>query len=207
MGYLRVAIAAVAIVLAVFAAMLASDLRSWDNGIRNGDARYVQSPPSATWKAPVLLPFDLADGILGISDQVAFRHAAQAFVPVHLLGCGFDNCYTESRARADLETTLTGLARGPNRARNAEADNMLGILAFADSQTRGAAQAAPVDRAVADFQSAVQLDPSNAGAKYNLEWLHRQLVAHGSRAGPSNSQSPGKVGHKGAGGEVPGKGY
>jgi hypothetical protein len=187
--------------------MLASDLRSWDDGIRNGDARYVQQPAAARWTATTFFPFGLTDRVLGIDDQIDFRHAAQAFGPVHLLGCGFDNCYSESRARADLETTLTALARGPNAARNSEADNLLGILAFADSQTRGAAQPAPVDRAVADFQSAVQLDPSNAGAKFNLEWLLRQLAAHGVRSGATQGSGDAKTGRKGAGGATPGRGY
>jgi hypothetical protein len=203
----RLALAVVALVAAVFAALLASDLRSWRDGIRDGDTEYAQSPASATWNTPTILPFHLARGILGISDQIAFRRAAQTFVPVHALGNGFDNGYSESRARADLEIVLANLARGSDRTRDAAADNMLGILAFADTQTTGAAQPAPVERAVADFQSAVQLDPTNTDAKFNLEWLQRQLVAHGTRTGNTSSSGGAKRGHKGAGGGAPGRGY
>ena len=165
-----------------------SDLRSWQDGVRNGDAQYLQNPASAAWTAPTFLPFHLARGIIGISDQIAFRRAAQTFVAVHALGNGYDNGFSESRARADLEIILTTIARGHNRARDSAADNLLGILAFSDSQTRGAAKPAPVERAVADFQSAVQLDPENTDAKFNLEWLHRQLVAHGTRTGSTKAE-------------------
>jgi hypothetical protein len=207
MSRVRISLAAVALVAAVFAALLASDLRSWADGIRNGDAQYAESPASATWSTPTVLPSQVARAILGISDQIAFRQAAQRFVPVHLLGNGFDNGYSESRARADLELVLAGLSRGPDRARAATADNLLGILAYADTQTTGSAQPAPVDRAVADFQAAVQLDPANTDAKFNLEWLQRQLVAHGTRSGNASSAGGAKRGRKGAGGGTPGRGY
>ena len=207
MSRLRLALAAIALTAAVFAALLAADLRSWQDGVRAGDTQYAQTPAAATWITPTVLPFHLARGILGISDQVAYRRAAQTFVAVHALGNGFDNGYSESRARADLEIVLSNLARGTDHARDSAADNLLGILAYSDTQTRGAAQPAPVDRAVADFQSAVQLDPSNADAKFNLEWLQRDLVAHGTRSGNTSSSGGSKRGHKGAGGGAPGKGY
>ena len=63
---------------------------------------------------------------------------------------------------------------------------MLGILAFLDSEQHGPTAPAPVDRSVAGFRSAAQLDPSNADAKFNLEWLLRALVAQGSRKGASS---------------------
>ena len=206
-GRLRIPIALAALAAAVIAALLAADLRGWRDAVSSGDASFVEQPGSATWTSSAILPFNVARGILGISDQLAFRQAAQSFVAVHALGNGFDNGYSEARTRADLEILLASLAGGPNRARDSIADNLLGILAFPDSQTRGTSQPAPVERAVADFQAAVQLDPGNADAKFNLEWLLRQLVPHGSRSGNSASQASAARGHKGTGGGQPGSGY
>ena len=104
MSRLRIALAVVALAAAIFAALLASDLRSWQDGIRNGDARYFQNPASATWDTPTVLPFHLARGVLGISDQIAFRRAAQTFVAVHTLG-------------KRLRQRLFGIA-GPRRPRD-----------------------------------------------------------------------------------------
>ena len=100
--------------------------------------------------------------------QLRYRRAVQSFVQVEAAGNGFDNGYSESQARGALETVLTGLGNGPNRRRYFEAENMLGILTFADSRQRGASAPAPVERSVAAFQAAVQLDPSNVAAKFNL---------------------------------------
>jgi hypothetical protein len=84
---------------------------------------------------------------------------------------------------------------------------MLGILAFTDSTPSGPIAAAPIDESVADFQSAIRLDPGNTDAKFNLELLLRQLVAKGVRPGASNSAGGQATGHHGAGGGLPGRGY
>src|SRR5258708_12563275 len=128
MSRVGISLGAVGVVAAVFAALLASDLRSWADGIRNGDAQYAESPASATWSTPTVLPSHLARGILDISDQIAFRQAAQRFVPVHLLGNGFDNGYSESRARADLELVLPGLSPGRAPVPPPTPDDMPGSL-------------------------------------------------------------------------------
>jgi hypothetical protein len=203
----RVVIALVLLALAAFAALLAADMRAWQATLRAGDLTYSGSPADAAWTNPSLLPGDPAGSILNLSGQLAYRKASQSFVAVNAAGNGFDNGYTESRERGDLESTFESLARGADRARDAELENMLGILAFADSRQRGPSAPAPVERSVAGFRSAVQLDPSNEDAKFNLESLMRALVAHGSRGGGTSGSGGPARGHKGAGGGIPGRGY
>jgi hypothetical protein len=204
---LRLLAAVVTLAAALVAALLASDLRSWQDTVRNGDARFTQAPTAASWKASTILPAGLSRDLLGISGQLALRRAARAFVAVEALGNGFDNGFSESRTRADLEVLLTNLAQSSNRERDSAADNLLGILAFADSRQSGPSAPAPVERSTADFQSAVQLDPTNEDAKFNLEWLLHELAPHGSRSGGTGSSAGPAKGHKGAGGGLPGKGY
>jgi hypothetical protein len=186
--------------------LLAADLRSWQRAVRSGDAIFAQRPAAAGWDASTILPAGFSRDVLAVSDQLAFRRAAQAFVGVQKAGLGVDNGFSESQQRAALEVTLTNLARSSDRQRNAAADNLLGILAFSDSQQTGASAPAPVERSVADFQSAVLLDPVNADAKFNLEWLLQQLVARGTRAG-NGGQGTAVHGHKGTSGGSAGKGY
>ena len=128
-------------------------------------------------------------------------------VVVAAAGNGIDNGYSESRARGTLEETLAHLAQGPDGRQDSAAENLLGILAFKDSQQRGPSAPAPVDVSVADFQAAVELDPSNQDAKFNLELLLRELLAHGVRPGSNGSSSGPAKGHQGAGGGLPGRGY
>ena len=203
----RIVALAVLAAAGVVAALLAADLRSWQTAVRSGDATFADDPASASWHVSTLLPFDPALHILGLADQLALRRAAQQFVPVATAGNGLDNGFSESQARGALEEVLTRLGAGPSRERDSEAENLLGILAFLDTKQHGPNAPAPVERSVADFQSAVQLDPADDDAKFNLELLLRELLARGVRPG-SNGSSPGPAkGHKGAGGGQAGRGY
>lgn len=204
---LRIVLAAVAIVAAVVLALLAADLRTWQTTVHDGDLRFSQNPALARWDASTVLPASLSRGILGLDDQLAFRRAARRFAVVSTLGLGLDNGYSEGRARGNLEVTLTTLARSGDPARDSAANNMLGILAYADSRPTGLGTPAPVDRAVSDFVAAVELDPANEYAKFNLEWLLEQLKARGVRGGGTAGTGTSTKGHKGAAGSPPGKGY
>jgi hypothetical protein len=203
----RLVLALVLLVAAVAAGLLAADLRSWNDAVRAGDEQYARDPGGAVWSAATALPFDPALRILDLSNQLAFRRAATAFTQVEAAGNGVDNGYRESLARGSLETVLTGIANGSNRRVDSDAENLLGILAFADSQQLGPNTPAPVERSVAAFQAAVQLDPTNEAAKYNLELLLHTLVAKGVRTGSSSTSGGPSKGHRGAGGGLPGRGY
>ena len=158
------AAALVLLAAAVFAALLAADVRGWHAAMRAGDARFAQAPRSAQWSAPSALPFDAARGILGLSSELDFRRALRAFVGAASLGNGFDNGFSESRIRAAVETTLAKAAQAADPRRASQAENLLGILAFTDSRQRGPSAPAPVERSVAAFQAAVRLDPANEAA-------------------------------------------
>jgi hypothetical protein len=106
-----------------------------------------------------------------------------------------------------VEAELAALGRGGNRVAASTADNLLGILAYSDATGSGPVAPAPVDQAVADFQAAVRLDPTNEHAKRNLELLLHTLLAHGVRHGSNNSPGGATRGHRGAGGGIPGRGY
>jgi len=202
-----VALASALLALAVFAALLGHDVRAWRSGVDVADLTFAQTPRSASWTARTLLPGDPAKSVLGLSSQLAFRRAARSFTAVVKLGNGFDNGFSEGRQRSALEARLDRLSRGPDARIDSEAENLLGVLAFADSQQRGPNAPTPVERSLAAFQAAVRLDPRNEDAKRNLEWLNQQLVAKGSRRGSNGSSGgPGK-GRRGAGGGVPGRGY
>jgi hypothetical protein len=207
MSALRVVSAAVLLVLAVFAVLLAADLRNWRTAVARGDTTFAESPSAADWSAATSLPFDPALRLLGLSNQLALRRAERRFVTVSAEGNGLDNGYSESAQRGSLEGELTNLARTSNPARASEADNLLGILAFADSRQNGPTGAAPVERSQADFQAAVQADPTNETAKYNLELLLRDLLAKGVRSGSNDAGGGPAKGHKGAAGGQPGRGY
>ena len=204
---MRRALIVVLLALAVFAALLAHDLHAWRSGIDAGDATFALTPRTADWQASTVLPGDPAKSILGLSPALAFRRAARSFDAVVKLGNGFDNGFSEGRARGALETKLDTLSRGPDARVDSEAENLLGVLQFTDSKQRGPNALTPVERSLASFQAAVRLDPTNEDAKRNLEWLTQQLVAQGTRGGSTASNGGPSKGRRGAGGGVPGRGY
>jgi hypothetical protein len=201
-----IALAVVLVVVAVGCALLAADVRSWPHAIRAGDLELQSSPATASWTPSTTLPGDPASRLLGTGDAVSMRNAIQSFIALEALGNGVDNGFSEQKLRGSLEATLTDLARTSDRAQASQADDLLGILAFADSRQTGADAPAPVERALSDFGAAVQADPSNAVAKFNLELLQRLLLAHGIRTGSNGSGEP-SIGHHGAGGGGAGRGY
>ena len=124
------------------------------------------------------------------------------------------------RARIEAEIALADVAASQSGSQASQADDLLGILAFADSTASadtspfgsafGGATAgppAPVEASVGAFQNAVSLDGRNEAAKYNLELVLRLLKAHGQRAGGTPSAGPRGGGKRGAGGGTPGRGY
>jgi hypothetical protein len=197
----------VLLALAIVAILFAADVRDWRSALETGDTEFVQSPTTATWTTSTSVPFKAAERVLGLANQLAFREAAQSFVTVVAAGNGVDNGFSESHERGVLEATLTQLSQGPNSAVDSQAENLLGILAFSDSQQNGPSGPAPVDRSVAAFQAAVQLDPSDEDAKFNLEWLLHALVARGSRAASAGSSTGKAKGRTGANSGTPGRGY
>ena len=207
MSVLRTAIALALLAVGAILAVLAADVLSWRDTIRSGDREFPRSPASAMWEANTLLPARLTRDLLGLGLPLRFRTAAQSFAAVQAAGQGYDNGLSETRTRGELEAELVGLTQNRDHVIASKADNMLGILAFADATPTGPLAAAPIDQSVADFQAAVRLDPTNTDAKFNLELLLRQLLAKGVRPGANNSAGGRANGNHGAGGGLPGSGY
>jgi hypothetical protein len=203
----RSGLALVLVALAAIAALLAADLLRVRSAVRHGDREFALGPASASWSSGTVLPFDPARRILDIDSDLAFRRAARAFEAVAAAGSGIDNGASEATARGEVEGDLAAGSRSGSAARVSAADNMLGILAFADSQRTGPNAPAPVEQSVGDFQAAVRADPSNETAKYNLELLLHELAARGSRRGSNGTAGGPSHGRRGAGGGIAGRGY
>jgi hypothetical protein len=140
-------------------------------------------------------------------DALRLQTALRDFAAVRAAGRGYDNGLSESKSRGLVEAELAALGHSRDHAVASIADNLLGILAYADATGSGPVAPAPVDQAVADFQAAVRADTTSADAKFNLELLLHRLIAHGVRKGANNSTGAATRGHRGAGGGIPGRGY
>ena len=209
MRALAFAAAVVLVVLAIAAALLAGDVRAWQDTLRTDDALLAASP------AKTHVPFALAERLLGVRDDVAVRRALVLFQTTVRKPIARDNAFQGGAALARAESALADIARGSNRARASQAETLLGILVFtavapnANPFSNGNTGPSPdqVTEAVLDFQNAVRDDPTNTTAKYDLELVIRALAATGVRVGAAQPTGAGSTGRHGAGGGVPGEGY
>lgn len=198
---LRLALAALCLVVAGLAVVLARDLWHQEKALRDGDARArVGRVDRQTWDAASLFPGDPAPSVLGVGDDVAFRV---------LYTRAADLASRPPSGERDPQRTLAESALGrailadSDPVRASQAANVLGVLLFTDPDDP---ESSPAQRALGALQDAVLLDPGNAVAKANLELILRQLTTQSPRG--RSSPGGGDTGGQGGAGLAPaGRGY
>ena len=182
----RLLLAALALLVALACAAFAGDLRAWDDHLAG-------ARPDVRER----VPFNAAERLLDVDDDLELREAVAAY-----------RSAGDARRRAEAETLLAELARrDPDPGRASQAATLLGILTYVDSTRSGRRTPTPIERSVAEFQTAVRLDPANEAAKYDLELLLRRLEARGIRPGRSTGPGGRATGRRGGGAELAGRGY
>jgi hypothetical protein len=198
--------AVLAVVVSVALIAVAVDVLHWDSQVAEQDVRFRAVPDRATYSAPSgLVPFGLAETLLGAGDDLTFRRQLQRYVRVRP-GAVFDAIEYEQR-RGELQIELARLSRvDPDPRRRSRAANMLGVLALDPSVPPGAQDeySKVVLGAIDSFRYAVELDPSNAEAKRNLELALR--IPGTSTLPPNAPSGTGDVGKTAGLGET-GTGY
>lgn len=197
----KLVLAGICAAVALVALLIARDAWHWDKAMRDAGARAQVAPlgPRA-WSAATTVPFDPARRLLGIEDDLEFRRLyATAW-----LAASRPAPSKGTSPRPPAEAALGRVSRtDTNPQRSSAAANLLGVLFFTDPDDP---EASPAERAVAAFQDAALLDPTNAVAKTNLELILRQLTS--SELKGRSSPGGGDTGGKGGAGLAPGgKGY
>jgi hypothetical protein len=214
----RLVAAGAMIAAAVFLLLVARDTWHWSRAMRDGDARAaLGSAPPQAWNAHTTLPAKWTRDLLGLNDDIEFR---QTMVNT-LFQSGSVPTAQEQRQRAVLESALVRISRSDtDTARASIAADTVGVLFYFDPPTPGSAQnpyqnqdaagpsgaLSPSDRALAEFQLAVRLDPNNTNAQKNLEILLRETRPEPTNRTPRTGQGD-KFGTKGSGSQSPGHGY
>jgi hypothetical protein len=198
-------------VLALLAAaglvVFALDVLHWDRQLTEQDLAFLAVPEGARYQEPSgLLPFSIAEHALGGEDDLAFRRQLQRFVRVRPGVVPVDAVQFE-QLRGESQVELARLSRvDPDPRRRSRAANMIGVLALDPERapTDFEEYTRLVQGAIDAFRYAVELDPSNAEAKRNLELA---LRIPGTATLPPNAPSgSGDVG-KTAGLGTTGTGY
>jgi hypothetical protein len=200
----RFAIGATLLASAVLVVVLASDVRTTNGALRNGDIAYAGSPASASWRAGATFG-GLPRLLLGVDDDLRVRAALQLATAADRSHLRLDNGVAVETLRARAQDALARVARGSDPAAASQAQTLLGIFAFSSSANGG--DEFGIDAALAAFTAAIRADPSNAAAKYDLELLLRLTSVEGTRAGQGEGGGFGRGGRQGSGGGTPGRGY
>jgi hypothetical protein len=199
-------LAAACLVAAAVLVLLALDARAWSRTLTHDDLRFrALHGHTGLWSSPALLPGDPAQGLLGLSEPLAYRHALQRF--------WFSRVGADPETRLDLptirvqaQTELDKLTvSGRSAGERSTAANLLGVLTITTPATDSETQMQTIRRAADYFQLAVDENPANAAAKQNLE-----LVLRLKRPGKSKLSKDARGGFgfgTGRGSSVIGGGY
>jgi hypothetical protein len=201
---LRIAGAAVCVGAALVLVLVAVDAHAWSSRLPTDDLRYRRdASSSALWRPAQVAPGGLAQHLLGIGDDLAYRRALQDFHMGRVTEPISSPAITSHRIAAQVELTQVADTTGSPQTES-QVDNLLGVLGFGlGSQDFGQRQAF-FNNAISAFQNAVVLDPSNDDAFFNLEYALDQMQSTGEQPAQGNSQ----VGHHGGAGlKAPGHGY
>lgn len=197
------------LLIAVALALLAVDVSRWHDAMRAGDVRYGASTEATRlWQADSLVPFDPARDLLGLDDDIDLREAIRALRLARLDDAVVSDpelAIRRNEAQARLEAIL---AAGEDEATRSRAASLLGALGLARSVYETQDREALLSGTISNLKLAIDLDPSNAEPKYNLELAYQtgrglQL----SEASAGQNPSPGGSGSQGAGAGQPGSGY
>jgi hypothetical protein len=196
--------------------LLARDVWHWGRAMHDADARAAVRPIGAdAWSADTALPGGFVRGVLGIDDDIAFRQAVMGAIDlIHRHGSHSGNQHVL------VETALARVVlTDSSHTRASIAADYLGVLLYSDRNSPqraispyynpknpGSTSQSPEQKAIAEFEAAVRLDPNDADAKKNLEVLMHQSKPQSQKGQPKPGTGD-KVGSKGSGQQRPGFGY
>jgi hypothetical protein len=195
--------------LSLFLVMLAVDVVRSHEALASGDDTYASAPKEGgLWKPGALGASTLSGKVLGVDDDLRFREAVRA-LRLSQRDKPTDSSPDAILRRAKAQKLLQQVSDDdPDAGRRSRALSLLSVLMLstpaADQEERATTQRV----ALANLQKAIETDPTNDEAKYNLEVvLRRRAGVQTVQGGPTPNPSSGQGQSRGAATGPPGKGY
>jgi len=203
-----------ALALGILLGLTALDVARWHGRIADDDVRFRTGGGSGRlWQPAALAPFGAAERALAIRDDLAFRSMLVDLRASKLRDATISDPALALRRTSATERLESIVARDPDPLRRSRASTLLGVLGLVAWNTAPAG-ANTQDRselllsAIASFEEAIDLDPENDDAKYNLQlMLLRGQGLLPTEAAAGKNPLPGGRGSRGAGAGEPGSGY
>jgi hypothetical protein len=203
--------AVICLALAVGLGLMALDVSRSRDALVQGDVEYLVTPQKADiWNADTVIPRDLAVRMIGTEDDLELRRAVRAVLLARLADPSVSVsdpaiALLRNAAQARLDYIVASDASAADKSRAA---GLLGVIGLARLISETQDRVAALSSTVANLQLAIELDPSNQDAKYNLELaLQRSRGIQLTEGAGGQNPSPGGSGSSGAGAGDPGSGY
>ena len=201
------AAAACALLSLVFV-LLAVDVVRSHEALSSGDDDYAAAPKDSLWQPGALGASTISRRVLGVDDDLRFREAVRAL----RLSQRDDPTDSDPDAilrRAKAQRLLQQVSTNdPDVRRRSRALSLLSVLMLSTPAADRDERATTQRVALANLQKAIEIDPTNDEAKYNLEVvLRRRAGVQQVQGGPSPNPSSGQGQSRGAATGPPGKGY
>jgi hypothetical protein len=200
----------VLLALAVTAALAARDAAAVRHSIERGDLVFAEGQPvyDRLWQLDTALPYT-AD-FYGIGDDLLYRHALRKYAAEDRRQRGRLNSSNPGlRAEAQAALSLAEKSTGLSPARRSKLASLQGVISYDETLTNPLDANALATQALEHIHRAVKIDPTNAEAKYNLEYLLR-LVDPNPNPSRQRQFVPADIEARstpGGGGERRGQGY
>jgi hypothetical protein len=200
----RVGGAVVALLAAAVLVGVALDAHAWGKRIPADDLRFRHDALSTgLWQPHQRLPFHVARDLLGVDKDLRYRAALRAFRTGRPLDTLTGTAVAAKRVQAQIELQQF-IEDSHNDRRRSQAANLVGVLAFAAATQDVSQRITFLNNAIASFREAIELDPTNDDALFNLEYALGQLKEAAEQQGGPNT----RVGQRGGAGLAePGHGY
>ncbi len=202
-------LAALLLAAAALLALLETELWGWSATARREDARLTaRSFEAPAWEVSRTVQARTARSLLGVEDDIRFRKAVELFRLSRPLDEGASKGSDQLLESAEAESDLAAVElRDTDAQRRARAATMLGVLDFEDSLYDKENELLHIGKSLAEFRSAIRIDPRAAEGRFDLELLLRLLGPKSGSGGAAAAGGGVGTGANGAGFSRPGGGY
>lgn len=203
-GLARITGAALCLAVAAVSLLLAVDAHAWRTRMTADDLRFRANPTDQDlWRPAQHAPFGLARRLLGLDDDLAYRRAVREFRVGRPTELTFSPSTTAHRAQAQIALGKLG-PDDTNAVRASAEENLLGVLGFSLATQDSSHSRTLLNNSVAAFHAAIDRNPLNEDAMWNLEYALDQLKGRN----PQEAGGRDRLGQRGeAGLKDPGRGY
>jgi hypothetical protein len=201
------AVAILCVPVAIVLVLFAIDVLRISGSVEGDDVRFQARPTlqSGLFDDPGFLPGGAAVKAVGLEDDLRFRRAVWLYARANPSNTTTYLSPAQEALRASLEPKLIDASRSEtDPRRRSRLLNLLGVVTMSRYAVDPGDRSNTVRAAIDAFTNAVNVDPDNADAKFNLEIVLRDFF---HQVAPASAPDRGRLGGRVAGVGRDGSGY